>query len=153
MIIFNSLTCDVNFSSIYSNRVEISAWFAVMKLLHILNITKFQFYKIFAYHARWNFIASSDSNPGWKSLYIQSLDKNHFVWSKSKSWYLHLQSFITLWFLKKKHKKMYLALFFFLKNGWNFQILEIKKERFSRITNSFCTCLVIFLFILIILLV
>ena len=42
MIIFNSLTCDVNFSSIYSNRVEISAWFPVMKLLHILVISILQ---------------------------------------------------------------------------------------------------------------
>ena len=54
---------------------------------------------------------------------------------------------------QEKLKKCTWHCFFFKKNGWNFQILEIKTEQFSRITNSFCTCLVTFLFILIILLV
>ena len=65
MIIFNSFTWNENFSSVCSNRGEISARFTVMKFLHIIVI-------LFLHRCRltWEMkshhgLTSRNFNPGW----------------------------------------------------------------------------------------
>ena len=65
MIIFNSFTWNENFTSVCSNRREISARFTVMKFLHIIVI-------LFLHRCRltWEMkshhgLTSRNFNPGW----------------------------------------------------------------------------------------